>query len=94
MIFNEESCLAYNVFEGDFFNQDDIIFKDKIVTSRKKHECDLCGKGIKIKERIRYISGKFDGEVGTQRFCSKCCSAMVKSWKDDGKALEKRMELK
>ena len=36
---------------------DDISLSERIVTTAKVHDCDLCGKIIAIRERVHYASG-------------------------------------
>jgi hypothetical protein len=91
--FDEELCLQVNPFEGDFGTPADRCLKDKVGIARKPGPCSLCGQEIQPKERIRMAAYIFDGEMHSYRWCSSCCSAMAKSWSDDGKAYEERILL-
>lgn len=80
--FDEESCLEYNPFEGDFGSPSDRILTDKIVTARKSRKCDICLELIQPKERIRVLTAIFDGGMMWYSWCSECCHGMAQ-WESD-----------
>lgn len=87
----EENVLNYNPFEGDFGEPGDITFKDRLITSRKEHRCIYCCNKINKGDTYRKIVSKFSGELMTHRYCKQCCDAMAISWRDEGRAIEKRV---
>ena len=91
--FSECECLAFDPFEGDFGSSDDRILKNKIVTARKERKCDLCLQDIRHGDRIRVMSGVYEGEFLSHVWCNLCCGVMAKSWEDDGEAYEQRAEI-
>lgn len=90
---NEDDCLAYDPFSGDFGMPSDRSLRDKMVICRKPGNCHICGGDIIKGDRIRSRSDLFDGEIWYYRFCTKCCEAMALSWVDEGKAIEARYGL-
>ena len=77
----EAMMLAVEPFEGDFGDQSDRIFTDKMVTARKEHECSCCGNMIIRGERYRSMTGRFDGELMSHKFRVGC---LVRMWLDIG----------
>jgi len=73
----EKSILAVDPFAGDW-DGDLKVFKDKIVTASKPHECWMCAGKIKKGERHWYYFSKFDGDIMEHRWCKACCLAMIK----------------
>lgn len=90
----ETEVLEYDPFEGDFGDPGDQIFKDRMVTARKNHECSMCGQNVEIEERHRYIAAKFDGALIEYRYCHACCNAMFNCLETDGQSIEERTMLK
>lgn len=88
--FDEQKCLQYNPFEGDFGEPGDRVLKDKICTSRKTGECHNCGTCIQPGERTRRLTAVFGGQLLSYRWCELCCSAMAAWWTDDGEAMTAR----
>ena len=88
--FDEDECLDYNPFEGDFGTPGDVVLRDKFVTARKGGCCVLCLEEIRPGDRVRSLSAVFDGELRSYRWCSACCAAMASVWTDDGDALMSR----
>ena len=86
----EQDVLSYYQFQDDFGESSDVRFKDRIVTARHNHTCTYCGGKVEAGSVYRYEVYKFDGDVRTYKSCQYCCDAMVKSWDDGGKALERR----
>lgn len=73
--FDEDACLKYYPFDGDFGSPGDKILRDKIVTTRKPTECSECLTLTQVGERTRTIVAIFDGQLMSYRFCSHCCEA-------------------
>lgn len=91
---NEEDVLAYNPFDGDFGEPGDRTLVDRMATARKRGPCHLCDGEIVPGERIRRRTDVASGEIMSFRWCAGCCVAMAASWKDDGRALERREALR
>lgn len=91
----EKDCLAYDPFAGDFGDQSDRIFSDRMHTAGKNYlvGCVICGGDIIKGERYRRQDGKIDGEFHSCRMCELCCAAMALSWTDNGNAIEARTSL-
>jgi hypothetical protein len=88
----EKAVLSYNPFEGDFGDQTDVTFKDRLVVSRSEYTCHWCQGIINKGARYRYIAAKFDGALCYYKFCSSCCKAMARSWTDNGEAVQKQFD--
>ena len=61
------------------------ILSDKIVTTRKKHVCDPCGRVFKKGTKMRTQVNTYDG-IGTWRECPTCRELLIKfseSFADD-----------
>lgn len=86
----ESDVLKYYPFDGDFGEQGDRTFSDKMVNARKAGPCFECRETIQPGERIRRMSSLFEGEMHTARWCNKCCEAMALSWTDNGNAITER----
>lgn len=93
MKYDEQKCLDLNPFEGDFGEPGDKTLSDKIVTLRNPRECNLCGQTAKPGTRCRVQVKVFTRKLEPYTWCEECCSAMAKSWTDQGRALEKRASL-
>lgn len=76
----DKSILEFDPFEGDFGMPGDTVFSNKMVIARKPRPCSHCGTAIEKGERIRSQTSKFDGQLITHGWCSKCCSAMASYW--------------
>jgi hypothetical protein len=72
--------LTINPFEGDFGEQDDVTFKDRLVRARKEYTCIYCCGIITKGEHHRYFSMRFGGVLQNSRYCYGCCDAMAASW--------------
>ena len=92
--FDEAKVLNTFPFQDDFGCPGDKTLRDKIVTARKGGECHDCGQQIRPGERIRTLTERFDGELGTYRWCSECCAAMARSEVDGGDAWTARLNLR
>lgn len=73
----DELILEFDPFEGDFGDQGDKVFKNRMVVARKEGPCAHCEMQIKKGERVRSQSSKFDGQLMTHRWCALCCEAMA-----------------
>ncbi|UJL36153.1 IST3 family protein [Pantoea agglomerans] len=78
-----DGALDFDLFQGDFGDQDDVELSNKIVTGRKKYTCFVCYGDIQPEEIHRSMVCKFDGELMTYRCCNICCKAMVVSVNGD-----------
>lgn len=90
-----EPALRFNPFPDDFGEQGDKILQDKIVKSRKAHDCHHCKGGILKGDLVRSRTDVFDGEIATYRWCNTCTSLMARL--DDEEAeqeLEERIPYK
>ena len=90
----ETEMLLVDTFDGDFGDPSDRVIRDKIVTTRKAKVCHLCGQIIPKGARSRAMSGIFDGDFVTYRWCVDCLTAMVESETDGGEAFSKRIQLR
>ena len=72
----EDALMDIDPFEGDFGGQSNQIFTDKMVTSRKEHDCSCCGKLILCGDRYRYMHGRFDGKLMGHKFRIACLGLM------------------
>jgi hypothetical protein len=45
---------------------------DRVVTARKAHKCAECGSAIAIGEKYHRHSGKYDGNMYTEKVCRRC----------------------
>lgn len=88
----EKEVLNYNPFEGDFGDQKDVTFKDRMVVSRSWFTCRWCQGIINKGARYRYIAAKFDGALCYYRWCLTCCGAMAKSRQDNGEAVQEQFD--
>lgn len=93
--FNEDDCLSFNPFEGDFGDGRDRCLRDRFVTAGKDHPaaCHDCARDIDKGERHRSRVDIADGELFTFRWCYDCCEAQAMSWEDDGEELARRCEV-
>jgi len=87
--------LGFDPFGGDFGDQADKILFDKMVHSRKEHQCFWCGGTIKLKEAHRSRAEVVDGALYSYRWCSDCCAAMISDIESGTfNATEKRIEIR
>lgn len=87
-------CLKLNPFDGDFGAPGDRIFSDRISVARSAGVCHCCSGVIEPGEEQRRHVGKYDDDMRTFRWCSRCCAAMSLSWTDNGVELERRFGLR
>lgn len=78
IIDNLNDCLEFDPFDGDFGDQRDKTFKDKIVKGRKEHTCFHCETKILVGEIHRSRIDLSGGEILTFRWCKECCDLMRK----------------
>src|SRR5690606_2874488 len=67
------------------------ILRDRIVICRKSRPCALCGGTSTPRTPVRVQTALVDGAVGSCVFCTDCCLALVKSRRDNGEAIERRV---
>jgi hypothetical protein len=48
------------------------FYRVELRLARKQYYCDECSGLILPKERYEYVSGKWDGDLGTYRTCERC----------------------
>lgn len=91
---NDRDCLNYDPFAGDRDSNIKLL-SDRFVVARYPHQCTICfGAIFKLeRHRARTEIDRDDNRAGTFRFCAMCCEAMAKSWKDSGRAIEKRTSI-
>jgi hypothetical protein len=89
---DEQKILLYDPFADDFGNYGDKILKDKLVKARKENTCFICGETIHKGDTIRSITTIYEGEIGTARYCTKCCEAM-EVWDEDDTELTERYNI-
>lgn len=68
------------LFEGDFGERGDKVFRDDFRACRKEYQCHHCCGKIFIGERTRVHVGKYGGVVMTFRYCPDCCLSMSRIW--------------
>jgi hypothetical protein len=61
---------------GDYDGDEATFYHEREVTGRKPHDCFECRGVIAKGERHNVVSGKWDGEVRTYRFCAGCWEVM------------------
>lgn len=71
-----KNVLEFDPFGGDFGEQGDTIFSDKVVKIRKERNCSHCKTHINRGEYARAMSAKFDGQLMSYTWCSECCNLM------------------
>ncbi len=79
----ESDMLAFDPFAGDFGDQGDKIFSNKMIAARAVHSCWNCNGIIAIGERSRAQVQRIDGDFNTARWCNLCCQAMADSIDSD-----------
>lgn len=52
------------------------FYSEKTPTARKEHECEMCGRAIKIGEKHVYQSGKYDGDFFSRRYHNECADIL------------------
>ncbi|TGS86705.1 hypothetical protein EN817_17540 [Mesorhizobium sp. M3A.F.Ca.ET.174.01.1.1] len=89
----DQDVLNFDLFAGDRENVR--LIENRMVVTRKPHDCVLCGEGIPVKSRVRAQSEcRDDNRVMTFYVCEPCCRAIGLSFTDDGKALEARIQMR
>lgn len=79
----KHAILSTDPFHGDFGEQDDRIFSDRIGFARKEGECSFCDSIIRPGDQQRRMSAKFDGEMMSHRWCLECCMEMLNEDDED-----------
>ncbi|NUR12332.1 MAG: hypothetical protein HOQ20_10895 [Bradyrhizobium sp.] len=89
----DQDVLAFELFPGDW-DVNVRLIENRMVVTRKPHDCVLCGEVVPVKSRVRAQSEcrLDDNEVVTLYVCELCCSAIGRSRTDDGKEIERRMQ--
>lgn len=86
----ERLCLQYHPFQGD--ETDVRVLSDQFVSIRWSQKCVICWEDIPRGSRVRArreINNE-DRKAMTFYFCEPCCSAMARSWRDEGKSISDR----
>ena len=71
-----KNVLEFDPFDGDFGDQGDTIFSDKVVKVRKERKCSHCCNHVQKGEYARSLSAKFDGELMNYTWCTECINLM------------------
>lgn len=92
----DEEILDYNPWGDD--DSPYRVLSNKMVVTRKPHDCTICFEGIASGTRVRAQSEVLDGKCMTFRFCTLCCRAMAKATTssescDHGRWMEHRTSL-
>jgi len=83
----EGDVIGFDPFGGDFGDQGDRTFTDKMVRAARRHDdCHNCAEPILAGERHRYRVDRTDGDLDTFRWCWACCTAMARIWCEGGAA--------
>ena len=45
--------------------------------AKKAHRCSECGRAIDVGESYEHVRGKWDGEMGTYKTCSRCLALKI-----------------
>jgi hypothetical protein len=72
------------------------VLRNQMIVACFKHKCAICFGPIAVGERHRAQTElNEDGkrQLKTFRFCAECCTAMCKSWRDEGVAICERYEI-
>lgn len=87
----DASILSYELFQGDR-DSDVTIFKNRMLTTRKPHDCVNCRQPIPPKSFVRAQTERDnqDKVVMTFYVCELCCDAILKFQHGDYEALEAR----
>lgn len=59
------------------------VYNARMVKARREHKCYECGRPILRGQMYERVSGRWDGDWGTYRFCSDC-EAIAKGLSCDG----------
>jgi hypothetical protein len=65
----------------DYCDDRALILADEMLTARKDHKCQECGRLIQVGERYSRERGKFDGRMFTHKTCAHCLVAV--EWMND-----------
>lgn len=61
---------------GDYDGDEAKFYTEKAVTARKPHQCNECRDAIERGHHYHRVTGKWDDEVRTYRFCEPCWEIM------------------
>lgn len=89
----DRAGLALDFNPWGFDESDYRVLTNRLVVTRKPHDCAICFEVIPAKTRARAQSEIFEGKAKTFHFCQTCCDAMAINREDDGLWLESRYEL-
>ncbi|MBZ9856735.1 hypothetical protein LB566_23365 [Mesorhizobium sp. CA13] len=83
--------LNYELFAGD--ETDTVLLANKMLLTRKPHDCVICAETIPAGTRVRAQSevNREDNQVGRFYVCVPCCEAIAKRFDDDGHAIDARI---
>ncbi len=73
----EAECLLADPFQGDFGDQGDRTLRDRMGTARKAGPCSGCSRVVQPGDRVRLLTGRFDGDLRSYRWCPACCAEMA-----------------
>lgn len=76
---------ACEVSLGDYDGDQAQVYNDCIVKARKSHACYECHETIPVGANYERVSGLWDSESSTYRFCI-ACSEIGKEFSDNGRA--------
>lgn len=69
---------------GDYDGDAADFYDERFVTARKSHQCYECREPIEKGAQHHRVSGKWDGEIRTYRFCSHCWE-IIGEFSENGK---------
>ena len=88
----EANVLVHNLWGYD--DTDYRVLRNRMVTTRAKHACDICFGGIAPGSRVRASTEVYDGICKTFRVCPECCEAILNDQHDgDCNHMEARTQL-
>jgi hypothetical protein len=69
---------------GDYEGDPAEVYHESAVKARKPHQCNECREPVPVSATYTRVSGKWDGEWSTWRFCAACWEALSE-FSDGGK---------
>lgn len=72
-----------NVSLGDYDGDAAQFYNEKLVTARKAHVCYECQEPIAKGQQHERVTGKWDGDIRTYRFCAGCWE-ILHEFSEDG----------
>lgn len=87
----DESILSYGLFDGDR-DSDVTEFSNKMVVTRKQHDCVICRESIPVAARVRAQTERDNQDKCVMTFyvCELCCNAIADRHVDDFAAIHIR----